>query len=112
MGLKALADAVLQANDARTFDRTSRALLVDAARTFDQVRRTFDSFDEADFRGKSMKPVSGWSAPVKACADCAHRTRFGNCGEPVLAGLRDRFEIAMAPDGYSRTCQAFKRKSS
>lgn len=34
-----------------------------------------------------------------ACATCRHRTRYGNCGEPVAAGISRTFEIVRHPSG-------------
>jgi hypothetical protein len=39
------------------------------------------------------------ASTVAACALCQHATKFGNCGEPVRAGLTDRFEIVRHPAG-------------
>jgi hypothetical protein len=46
-----------------------------------------------------------------SCALCRHLGRFGNCGEPVLAGLRARFEIAFPAPRYGADCPAFERRN-
>jgi hypothetical protein len=45
------------------------------------------------------------------CVWCAHATRYGNCGEPVAAGLLERFGLVRHPDG-GRGCPAFTRPPS
>jgi hypothetical protein len=39
------------------------------------------------------------ASTVAACALCKHATKYRNCGEPVRAGLTDRFEIVKHPAG-------------
>lgn len=46
-----------------------------------------------------------------ACTDCTHVTRYGNCGEPVAAGLVEHFGLVRHPDD-SRGCPAFARQPS
>lgn len=48
-----------------------------------------------------------WSAIP--CAACRHVTRYGNCGEPVAAGLVEHFGLVRHPDG-GRGCPAFTRR--
>ena len=43
----------------------------------------------------------------RTCADCAHRRRGHNCGQPVLAQLAQRFEVVFAPTGWAKECKAF-----
>lgn len=40
------------------------------------------------------------------CAGCAHRLRHGTCGQPVEAGLAERFVIVWAPGGHGAVCVA------
>jgi hypothetical protein len=35
--------------------------------------------------------------PVASCRDCRHVTRYGNCGEPVEAGIASKFELVRHP---------------
>jgi hypothetical protein len=44
---------------------------------------------------------------VPSCHMCRHASRHGNCGEPVAAGLSDRFELVPHPDG-GRECRVFR----
>ncbi len=46
--------------------------------------------------------------PMSACADCRHRSAFGNCGVPILAGLTTRFELVKHPVGGA-VCRAYQR---
>lgn len=43
------------------------------------------------------------------CTRCAHVTRYGNCGEPVAAGLLERFGLVRHPED-GRGCPAFTRQ--
>lgn len=45
-------------------------------------------------------------APITGCPSCVRTSRFGNCTEPVAAGLADRFVLVRHPaDGLG--CPAF-----
>ena len=46
------------------------------------------------------------STTIPACHLCRHATRFGNCGEPVRAGLTDTFGLVAHPDG-GKDCASF-----
>lgn len=37
------------------------------------------------------------TAPSASCATCRHRSAYGNCGEPVAAGLAERFQLTRHP---------------
>jgi hypothetical protein len=41
-----------------------------------------------------------------SCSSCLHRSIYGNCKEPVLAGLSNRFELVSHSEG-GRGCPAF-----
>lgn len=43
------------------------------------------------------------------CVRCTHVTRYGNCSEPVAAGLVERFGLARHPED-GRSCPAFARQ--
>jgi hypothetical protein len=43
---------------------------------------------------------------IPTCTLCRHVTRFGNCSEPVRAGLTDTFGLVVHPDG-GKDCVAF-----
>jgi len=45
-------------------------------------------------------------AAASSCSECAHVTRYGNCGEPVAAGLVEHFGLVRHP-GDGRGCVAF-----
>lgn len=49
----------------------------------------------ADLRGLPPEPAdcAATPAPMRVCADCAHRTRRKTCAEPVAAGLAPHFGI-------------------
>lgn len=49
------------------------------------------------------------STTLAGCADCAHVTRYGNCGEPVAADLLEHFGLVRHP-GDGRGCPAFARR--
>jgi hypothetical protein len=38
------------------------------------------------------------STMLAGCADCTHATRYGNCSEPVAAGLLERFGLVRHPE--------------
>lgn len=52
------------------------------------------------------------AASDRTCTACAHRTRAGTCGEPVLAGLADHFAIRWPPAGHATRCAAFERQQA
>jgi hypothetical protein len=57
--------------------------------------------------------VSTEGEPVNArrrCANCRHVLYHGTCGEPVAAGLAERFEICWPPRGHAGKCRAFSAK--
>lgn len=45
-----------------------------------------------------------------SCAQCVHVTRYGNCGEPVAAGLVEHFGLVRHPDD-GRGCVAFAARA-
>ncbi|MCL4182842.1 MAG: hypothetical protein KJ011_05285 [Burkholderiaceae bacterium] len=49
------------------------------------------------------------STTLAGCVDCAHATRYGNCGEPVAAGLAERFGLVRHPED-GRGCPVFTRR--
>jgi len=50
------------------------------------------------------------SVPRGSCERCKYRTKFGNCGQPVRAGLSERFELIAHPAG-GKDCTTFRRRS-
>lgn len=50
---------------------------------------------------------NGQRTDDRSCVRCAHVTRYGNCSEPVVAGLVERFGLVRHPEG-GRDCPAFK----
>jgi hypothetical protein len=54
------------------------------------------------------KPAGRITHLARTCADCINITRFGNCVQPVAAGLAPYFQLMAAPDGYAATCAAFE----
>ena len=50
------------------------------------------------------------SVPRASCESCKHRTKFGNCGQPVRAGLSERFELTAHSAG-GKDCATFRRRS-
>jgi hypothetical protein len=48
--------------------------------------------------------------PTRTCAGCGNVSKFGNCKEPVRAGLSVHFELIAAPEGYAPSCSAYKPK--
>lgn len=67
---------------------------------------SFGSFGGFDATARESPPTV--IVPDSACARCAHVTRYGNCGEPVAAGLVEHFGLVRHPDG--RGCVAFKAR--
>lgn len=54
---------------------------------------------------------AGWTESARGassgdCATCRACSRFGNCGDPVAAGLSDRFGLIAHPGG-GRGCPAY-----
>lgn len=45
-------------------------------------------------------------APITGCPNCVRTSRFGNCTEPVAAGLADRFVLVRHPAG-GRGCPTY-----
>ena len=43
---------------------------------------------------------------LASCAVCVHVSRYGACGDPVAAGLSDRFQIVAHHEG-GRGCPHF-----
>lgn len=54
-------------------------------------------------------PILDPPPALRGCATCRHRSRFGNCGEPVAAGLVETFRLERHPTGGSG-CAVFDRK--
>jgi len=50
------------------------------------------------------------SVPRGSCERCKYRTKFGNCGQPVRAGLSERFELIAHPAG-GKDCTTFRGRS-
>jgi len=50
------------------------------------------------------------SVPRASCESCKHQSKFGNCGQPVRAGLSERFELIAHPAG-GKDCTTFRRRS-
>jgi hypothetical protein len=46
-------------------------------------------------------------ATAGSCADCQNLTKHKTCGEPVDAGLSQKFVVAFPPKGYGKNCRAF-----
>ena len=46
------------------------------------------------------------ASSIPACEVCVHASRYGNCGEPIEAGLSDRFVLVKHPDG-GRGCKHY-----
>ena len=46
------------------------------------------------------------SSTIPACKLCRHRTKHGNCSEPIAAGLADRFCLVAHPNAGA-DCQHF-----
>jgi hypothetical protein len=90
------------ANQWRVFDRdgATREITYSPARTEAQVRR--------DYPG--CRAVVEVASTIAACALCKHATKYRNCGEPVRAGLTDRFEIVRHPAGGAG-CAAYVPQS-
>jgi len=47
------------------------------------------------------------SVPRASCESCKHRTKFGNCGQPVRAGLSEQFELIAHPAG-GKDCERLR----
>jgi hypothetical protein len=47
------------------------------------------------------------ASTVTSCTRCVHASAYGNCGEPVRAGLAERFMLVKHPDG-GVGCAAFE----
>lgn len=62
--------------------------------------------------GPSQGAADPGGASGRTCAACAHRTRAGTCGAPVLAGLADHFAIRWPPAGHAAHCAAFERQQA
>ncbi len=79
------------ANQWRVFERDGsvREVTYSPAVIAAQVRR--------DYSG--CRAVIEVASTIAACALCQHATRLGNCGEPVRAGLTEKFEIVKHPAG-------------
>jgi hypothetical protein len=60
---------------------------------------------EAEEAGQDI-PLSR-TVTARTCANCVHLTVFGNCREPVQAGLAERFELIEPELGYGADCKAF-----
>lgn len=52
---------------------------------------------------------SGAMPSARTCRSCMHRLRAGTCGEPVEAGLAERFTVTWPPAGHATCCPAFQR---
>lgn len=52
------------------------------------------------------------SAKPRQCRNCQHCGRYGTCLEPEAAGLWHTFVIVWPPEGYARTCQAWKQRGA
>ena len=70
-------------------DGSIREVTYSPARVEAEVRR--------DYPG--CRAVIEVASTVAACALCQHASKFGNCGEPVRAGLTEKFEIVKHPAG-------------
>jgi hypothetical protein len=79
------------ANQWRIFSRdgSCRVITFAPARTEAQVRDDYPAC-AALVEIASTEP---------ACALCQHATRYGNCAEPIAAGLADRFCLVAHPSG-------------
>lgn len=47
------------------------------------------------------------NGPTPSCSRCRHATAYLNCGQPVRAGLVERFQIVRHPEGGAG-CRAFE----
>jgi hypothetical protein len=56
-------------------------------------------------RDKALQPLS------QRCSDCQYASRFGNCNEPVRAGLSDQFKL-IAHQRNGMDCKMFSPKLS
>lgn len=52
-------------------------------------------------------PIADPAPKPRSCSTCRHSTRFGNCGEPVAAGLAEVFRLERHPTG-GEGCAVFE----
>ena len=77
-------------------DGATREITYSPAATAAQVRRDYPGCCE----------VIEIASTIAACALCQHATKFGNCGQPVEAGLSDHF-VLIKHRNAGADCQHF-----
>lgn len=87
-----------------------RSLLTDADR--EAIKANKAELLELLTGPTSLEPA--WTAPypckdaARTCADCANRTRYSTCAEPVAAGLADSFTLIWPEPAHASTCTAWR----
>lgn len=80
------------------------------SRPRDDARAWFDARAGFDARAPAPAPADGAADPQAdapgRCAHCSACTRFGNCADPVGAGLADSFKLVAHPAG-GLGCKAY-----
>ena len=89
----------------------ARANLVESGERFGKGSPNSDEPIERIRTDETLADMAGVPGAEASCKRCRHASRYGNCGQPVEAGLDDHFSLSAHPEG-GRGCAVFEPDAS